>query len=551
MGKSLAMQIAGRRIRFLWLALAGSLLLLLGGIWLAYTHAAFLVIQATKRFGYDLILDEFNFTSFSSVQFKNASIAKDGKVFLWFQLLELKWNWKDLGFGELEEVGVFGAHVWLKQLQEATSSPATTTQSPSSGFPLLIKLLVVRNAVLNLNTLSTRGVNLAIPLGQLPPLTYRNIRLGAGRNHPSLKEIQEVYLDNIVIYSPVDPMVPVLAFEKIILKFSLDGLTRQELESVYVEKPTIFVGEDLFWFVDQIKGDAKNATAAQTSWTLKTYEVAAGRLVIMFEGNPTVVLPLVFETKGTDLVLGDPEKMKVKAQFKIPKTNLDYPDYGVRITGMEGDLFFGLPPGQKGNENIVPTVKMEKLSWKELEASQVSFGMTFDRTGIFGQFTGQAYKGNMEGGFAIYLEDGFPWVGWASTTDVDVGPVTKMLSPENFVMSGPVQSRMIVKGRAKVIVGLGGSVDLNKAGVVEITAVDDLLKKLPIDWAPFKQDLARIGLQAFQRYDYFKGRAEFAYAPPSSFLKLMLEGKQGKRNFDIKWKQNAKDGFPVESLKWR
>jgi len=547
------MRKVGKIIRKFWLTLGGAILLFAGGIWLAYAHAAFLLVHATKQFGYDLILDDLEFTSLSSIRFNNASIAKNGQVFLWFQMLDLRWKWTRIWFGELEEVAVFGPNIWLKQLQEATTPAKAPTQAggPASGFPLLIKTLVVRDAVFNLNTLSTRGVNLAIPLGQIPPLVYHDIRLGAGRKDPSLKTVQKVVLDDTMIYSPVDPMVPVLGFEKITLEFSLEGLARQELENVAVENPTIFVGEDLFWFVDQVKQDSKAAVNPKSPWVLKNYSVTGGRLTIMFEGSPRVVLPLVFETSGQDLILGDPDKMKVQAQFIIKNTNLDYPDYGVRITNMFGKLYFGLPPGQKGNENIVPTVQIDKLNWKQLEASNIHFGMTFDRTGIYAEFNGKAYKGSMEGGFAIYMEDGFPWVGWASTTGVDVGPVTKMLSPQNFVMSGPVESRIIVKGKTKLIVGMGGTVLLNKPGVVKITAVDDLLKRLPGDWAQFKQDLARIAMQAFQRYDYSQGKAEFAYSPPSSFLKMDLDGKQGKRTFDVRWLQKEADGYPVEAIQWR
>lgn len=538
------------------LLVSTAVLLLLAGLafWWVQNHAERLLVQATKRLGYDLVLKDFQMTSASSIRFQGATVGKDGKEFLWFQILDVSWEWPALLKGEIKEVRVYGLYLWLKEMQAATArseGPSQDASGFSGSFPLLIKTLIVNNAVLNLNTLSSRYVNLAIPIGQVAPLLYHDVRLGAGQQDPAMQEIQTVSLDSITIHSPVDPLVPVLGFRKITVKFSLAGLAARRLDSLFVDTPRIYIGEDLFWFIDQVKSEKADPQAASHPWEISNYQIKGGRLIIMYEGKPTVVLPMTFEAEGSALVLGGPTPLQLKTRVVIPKTNLDYPDYNVRITGMDGDLYFGIPPGEKGNENIVPTVKIEKLTWKDIEASRIDFGMTFDRTGIYGKFTGLAYQGQVEGGFACYLEDGFPWIGWGSTTDVNVNPITKLLSPENFVMNGPVNCRFIVKGKTKQIVGLGGSLDLKKPGTMEITAVDDLLKKLPADWASFKRDLAGIGLQAFRRYDYSHGHAEFTYAPPSSFLKLDLDGKQGKRNFDIRLLQKEADGLPVETVKWR
>lgn len=541
-------------VRTLLVALAAFLLLAGLTVWWVSSHAEMLLVQATKRLGYDLILKDFQMTSSSSIRFQGATIGRDGKEFLWFQILDVSWDWPALLRGEIREVRVYGLYLWLKEMQAATaqSSGEPSSSSGFSGsFPLLIKTLIINNGVLNLNNLSSRYVNLAVPIGQVAPLLYRNVRLGAGQEDPAMQEIQTISLDSVTIHSPVDPLVPVLGFRKITLKFSLAGLAARRLDSIFVDTPRVYIGEDLFWFVDQVKSEKADPNVAGEPWEISNYQVKGGRLIIMYEGKTSVVLPLTFETEGSGLVLGGPTPLQLKTRVVIPETNLDYPDYNVRIHKMEGELYFGIPPGEKGNENIVPSVKIQKLTWKDIEATKVDFGMTFDRTGIYGKFSGQAYKGQVEGGFACYLEDGFPWIGWGSTTDVNVAPVTKLLSPENFVMNGPVNCRFIVKGRTKVIVGLGGSLDLKKPGTMEITAVDDLLKKLPAEWASFKRDLANIGLQAFRRYDYSSGHAEFTFAPPSSFLKLDLDGKQGKRNFDIHFLQNEADGLPVETVKWR
>ncbi|NJK91036.1 MAG: hypothetical protein HC904_03895 [Blastochloris sp.] len=68
-----------------------------------------------------------------------------------------------------------------------------------------------------------------------------------------------------------------------------------------------------------------------------------------------------------------------------------------------------------------------------------------------------------------------------------------------------------------------------------ITAIDDLLQRLPGEWNLTKKDLATIALQAFQHYDYSSGTCQVHFSPPTSLFQLRLDGKQGQRNIDLKW----------------
>jgi len=169
----------------------------------------------------------------------------------------------------------------------------------------------------------------------------------------------------------------------------------------------------------------------------------------------------------------------------------------------------------------------------------IAISVTFDRKGISGMFYGKAYQGSLEGGVTVLLDDAMTWEAWASTTGVELKPVTQLLSPEHFVMEGVVDSAFSVKAASKTIKGFTGTVDLNRPGTMTITAVDRVVKDLPEDWHWLKRELSRVSLEAFRDYQFTGGSAKIDYAPPLSTFVLALDGAQGKRNFNLTWEDKG------------
>lgn len=530
----------------------------------ARNHVEDILAWVAGRLGYGLVIEHFEINDPQRITVHGLTAAKGGKNFLWLERLEVSWRWLRLLRFEIEEIRVLGAYVWLLELQEAIGSHPSTASSPPqtfAPFSILLNRLVLREIVLNLNNLGPGIPNLPIRVADVDPIVLENLQLGHRASGDSgLAELQRAEIRNLIIYSPYFPLTPVLSFDRITFVFSMAGLAQQQLDRLSISGPTIFVSQDLFWYLEDVKKaqSERGETPADPTftpgtssplWNIANYDVRGGRIIIALDGTPNVVLPMVFESEGRGLVLGDFSQLQLRTRFVIPPSNLDYPEYSVRITNMRGDLFFGLPPG-RGEANIVPTVKIDEVRWKDLFMTDVDFGLTFNENGIFGKFGGFAYSGYLDGGFAVYLRKNFPWQGWGSTTRVDIRPVTELLSPQNFLMDGQVDARFLVSAYARQIVGLEGDIQLNQPGTLHVTAIDELLERLPDDWGQTKRDLGRIALEAFQRYDYTSGVSRFKYAIPFSELTLQLDGQQGRREFNLTWNQQDAEGNPLPAIPW-
>jgi hypothetical protein len=463
------------------------------------------------------------------------------------EYLELNWTLAGLRRREVDALWVRGLEIHLGRMQaalDARTRPGAASGKPARTFPFVLKKLVIAQSQLVLDNLGAGIPPLPVRLGEETPLVFQNLRLGGDSADPAASEVQVADVENLTLYSPYDPLAPVLSFRRIRIGFSWAGIERKQLDLLLLEEPVIYVGPDLFWFSDRLKDAAAQAPAspggeAGVPWTVNNFEIRAGGLILTRDGEKSIRLPLLFETQETGLVLSDFSELRLsRAGFTIPLTNLAYPEYQVRIEGMEGELFFSLPVEERGAKdlsNLTPTLKIARASWKGLEVSDLRVTATFDRKGVYGAVYGRCYAGQINGGFTVLLDPAMTWNAWASTTGVDLGPVTNLLSPEHFVMRGTVDSVFDVQARSKTIDAFTGRIALNRTGTMEITAIDRVLADLPGEWAPLKRELSRVGLEAFRFYEYSGGTARLNYAPPDSSFALSLDGVQGKRNFNLTW----------------
>jgi hypothetical protein len=316
---------------------------------------------------------------------------------------------------------------------------------------------------------------------------------------------------------------------------------RHEIDALVLLNPTIYVGPDLFWYVDQLKKrQAEAAVAAPsassakqgTSWRLNRFEAAYGQLVIANEGQARVPLPLSFSTHAGNISFSNFSDLQLKLNLLIPTADYPFPDYQLEFTQLGGEIKFGLPPEKQAN-NLVQTLRSEAATWRQFTGRKLFWSVTYDEKGIYGQFGGAGYGGYLNGQFSFFLKPDSPWEGWVSGSKVDLGQLTDVMAPENFHMTGPVDFKMNVKAHSKDIQQVVGKFETRKPGHLRIGKLDDLLAKIPPEWNGLKQGATRIGLETLRDFDYESGNGDFSFTGKAGKLTLKLHGPNGSRNFDI------------------
>ena len=124
-------------------------------------------------------------------------------------------------------------------------------------------------------------------------------------------------------FSPLDPFTKVLTLDSIFVRFTLAGLLRREIDSLTILGPNIFLGEDLFWYMDDMQ-KRLGIDAGKDSgpgWNIKTLGVEFGRLTLGSGGRTRYGLPLSFRTSAQDVSLDNLAALKLQAVLKFLHRN--------------------------------------------------------------------------------------------------------------------------------------------------------------------------------------------------------------------------------------
>ena len=100
-----------------------------------------------------------------------------------------------------------------------------------------LKGLYIYKCTLYLDNLYPGLPRLPITLAETTPLVFENLRVGAGANDPSFTEVITATANDVVIYSPYDPLTKVLEFDQITLGFSFAGLIEHQIDQVTLTQP--------------------------------------------------------------------------------------------------------------------------------------------------------------------------------------------------------------------------------------------------------------------------------------------------------------------------
>ena len=368
---------------------------------------------------------------------------------------------------------------------------------------------------------------------------FRELALTAGGGAGG-REVQTIELSQLALRSPLDPFFTVLDLESVFVRFTLADLWRRQIEEVAIVRPTLAVGPDLFWYIDRVQQNQGDPTAPPAiaddgpPWSIQNFSAEAGQLVLALEGQAQLALPMPFESHAQNLNFRRLSELRLKLQIDMPEQDYDYPGYELALRGVAGRIEFSLPPAQ-GSNNVVNTLRLRAVQWKNFRGREVFLDVTYDERGIYGNLTGKGYGGIVRGQFNFLLTPAADWNAWVSGTHLALGPITDALAPEKFLLTGPADFRLTVAARAKEILSVKGDFDSRGAGRMKIGKLDELIRELPGDWSGVKRGLSRISLETLRDFAYESAHGDFDFRGLAGAVRLDLRGPLGMRRIDMKF----------------
>jgi hypothetical protein len=200
---------------------------------------------------------------------------------------------------------------------------------------------------------------------------------------------------------------------------------------------------------------------------------------------------------------------------------------------LHGNLYFSWPPTDTTANNVYNNIDVDEVSWNDIPAKKVNAKLTFDPDGVYGKLYGTCEGGQISGNFEFYYTDGFTWNANLFAEKINCQPIAQKLAGKYVDLTGELDGKIAVQGKATEILNCSGSLDLPNAGMLEIKSLGDMLDRLPADMITVKKDAIKIAVSAFQTYPYDNGQFKVAYKPAGGVASLKLEGPRGERLFEV------------------
>ncbi len=486
-----------------------------------------------------------------SVVLWNFSATKGtAPTFLTLDVLHVTFSFADLlnrhtiTSGSLEGGSLLFGHSLRELFVSSDSDPAsppktTANTNPPDSEPWMVDTLDIQNVNVRIDDEQPDVTDITFALNttlRKLPLTQTASTLGA--------ENQIVEIANIDILSPYDPLTKVFTIDRIYLHFTLAGLLNNQIADLTISGPTIHVGQDLFWYMENIQkrlGLSPTADSGTTSvpaasaapgWTVDRLFIHNGQLVVGSGGHRHYGLPLGFWANAQDIALDNLASLKAQTTLEIPPQKYVFDSYQLEFTSEKGTLKFSYPP-EKNEKNLVGDITLADIRWRQYHASDAYVSVTFDQKGINGIFGGKLYRGEAGGGFSFFFDPTSPWIGWLYGIKIDLKRLTNIVSPQNFQMTGPLTFKLQIDAEGKSIDRIVGDMAVPKPGKLTITKLDALLADIPPAWTALKQDSTRIALEALRDFEYHSGAGDFWFVRSQGIFQLKLQGEQGSRSFDV------------------
>ena len=412
------------------------------------------------------------------------------------------------------------------------------------------------------------GVTLMSIAPGLPPVRF-DVTFGANETPLDLDglaenvEPQQIMLTRLRIPSPHEPLRTVAEMDMIQVTYTLDGLLHRHIARVEIISPLLYVGEDLFWYVDNyrkwMKGEAPLPDATMgpplppkpsaPGWHVDTLAVWEGRLILAPKGVPLKGFSKPFPFSFTSKL----ESGQLDAVFDIPPDNYTLEELKLEFRGMKGQVRFNLPMRDRNN-NLTETFTVEQVRWKQLHIEKAHLSVTYDANGIYGIFGGAAYDGYVNGAFDIYLDDSYTWDGWVSGAEVNMGPVTTVMFPSYFLLNGSVGGKIVATGNKSELYQADAEFKNRSRGKFSIAALNDMIKALPKALTGSLGDqITRIGLETLRDFEYDSVDSKARFYGREGRGHLRFTGPYGARNFDVnvydhRWKEEPRQPTTADAV---
>jgi hypothetical protein len=142
-----------------------------------------------------------------------------------------------------------GSLIFGKSLRELFSPPKDDSAQASTAQPSwILGSLDIKRVAVRLEDERPQVSDITFALNS----SLKNVPLSKGASALG-SEQQLVEIANLEVLSPLDPFTKVLTLDSIFVRFTLAGLLRREIDSLTILGPNIFLGEDLFWYMDDMQ----------------------------------------------------------------------------------------------------------------------------------------------------------------------------------------------------------------------------------------------------------------------------------------------------------
>lgn len=363
-------------------------------------------------------------------------------------------------------------------------------------------------------------------------------------------EEQKIELANIEILSPIDPLVRVLTIHSIFAYFTINGILDSKIQRVVLLSPTIYLSQDLFFYMQEMRNEAdpsgppgeagKPSPAASESvrtdagngWIIEQLRIEFGRLVLGGERMGQIGLPMSFQTSASNVRFDDLASLRLEAVLQVEPQSFAFPGLQLDLEKLRGELRFAYPP-DRSPDNLVNELYLDGLRWRQFEGRDLWLATTFDATGVFASFGGQAYGGYINAGLSFFFGEDSRWLGWVTGTGIDLAQLSAVLAPKNVTLTGVADVRVEVDASASRIDRVRGSLDAQKPGTLTIAKLDEFIDDLPAEWSELKRSGAKIALETLRDFRYSRADADFWFVENQGRFDLRLPGPDGSRNFSL------------------
>lgn len=363
--------------------------------------------------------------------------------------------------------------------------------------------------------------------------TLRDVPLGA-EALTRAQDPQRVELADLRLYSPLDPFRPVVHIGSVFVDFTLADVLRQRLAALLLLSPTIYLGEDLIWYMNMARREAEAATGPPPPpWTVGRVRADLGRIVVTFNGTDRLSLPITFRSQAANVALDELASLHLSAELKVPRQSYTFPGFDLALVDMEGELRFDYPRGA-AEDNVVNVLNVKEMRWRDYRLENGWLSVTFDERGINGKLGGQAYEGYVDGGLSIPFGPAPPWSGWMAGTKLDLAPIATVAAKGTIEMSGIVDARGAVDLRQGArLERAEGELEMTTPGHLRIPDLEALLARLPKGTTPLQRDLMKTAVEALADYAYTSGGGRLDFAGGRGVGRLTLDGARGGRRFQL------------------